>query len=86
MNKPHGNSKLKISERKLGRYNAHGVFWCDDGSIEIDPRLKPRKYLYVLIHELLHKAQPELSEEEVIRIGHLVSKGVWQQHYRRIQQ
>lgn len=85
MHKPHGNKKINIFERKLGRERAYGLFWNKKQAIEIDPRLSARKYLYVLIHELLHHAQQELTEEGVIRVAKLVSKGVWQQGYRRIQ-
>lgn len=75
---------LNIVERKLGNHKAAGLYWSSSDKIEIDPRLDSRQYLYVLTHELLHKALPDCSEEEIIRISELVSKGIWQQDFRRI--
>lgn len=82
--KKHGNKKLNITERHLGRHSAWGMFWNASQKIEMDPRQASKQYLYVLIHELLHMALPETTEEGVIRIAKLVAKGVWQQKYRRI--
>jgi hypothetical protein len=78
------NKKLDISERKLGRHKALGLFWVSNKKIEMDPRLKAKKYLHVLVHELLHKSQEELTEEGVERVSKIIAKGVWQQGYRRI--
>ena len=80
----HGNKKLNIQERYLGRHKAWGLFYHASKKIEIDPRQTSQHYLYVLIHELLHRSLPETTEEGVIRIAKLVAKGVWQQKYRRI--
>jgi hypothetical protein len=82
--KSHGNKKLNISERRLGRHQAWGMFWEAAKKIEIDPNQSSRHYLYVLVHELLHMALPEATEDGVIRIAKLVAKGVWQQGFRRI--
>ncbi len=83
--KAHKNRRLDITERKLGRHKALGLFYPGCEKIEIDPTLLSRKYLYVLVHELLHMAFPDLSEEGVIRSAKVVAKGVWQQGYRRLQ-
>ena len=77
---------LNIKERHLGRNQAYGMYYTATNKIEIDPRLKAREYLYVLIHELTHMALPEANEEGVTRISELVSKGVWQQGFRRIKE
>lgn len=82
--KPHGNKKLNIRERKLGRERAWGLFWRQAQRIEIDPQQRSRQYLYVLIHELCHMALPDLTEEAVVRISKLIAKGVWQQGFRRL--
>jgi len=80
----HGNKKLNIKERNLGRHKAWGLFYNASKKIEIDPKQSSRHYLYVLIHELLHMALSETTEEGVIRIAKLVARGVWQQKYRRL--
>ena len=85
MSTTHGNKKINISERKLGREGAYGLFWSKSKRIEIDPRLSARKYLYVLLHELLHQACPEMTEDGVIRVAKILAKGAWQQGYRRVQ-
>ena len=51
-----------------------------------DTRLDSKQYLYVLLHELLHKALPECTEDGIIRISELLSKGVWQQGFRRLKE
>ena len=82
-NKSHGNKKLIIKERKLGQHKAWGLFWHASKKIEIDPNQLSKHYLYVLVHELLHMTFPELTEDGVIRAAKIITKGVWQQGYRR---
>lgn len=78
------DKKLNIKERNLGQFKALGLYYPDSNKIEIDPRLDSEEYLTVLIHELLHMAQPELTEEAVTRVSEMLGKGVWQQGFRRI--
>ena len=60
--------KPKIIERKLGRHQSLGL--ChEDGTVEIDERLSGEERLEVYVHELIHKHQPYLDEEEVDRLG-----------------
>lgn len=56
--------KVKIVEKKLKRQNVDGL-WHPSGLIEIDPRLDEKRFLTVLIHELMHEAMPYLDEDEV---------------------
>jgi len=83
--KQHGNKKFNITERKLGRHRAWGMYYRKENKIEIDPTQLSRHYLYVLVHELTHMAFPELNENGVIRASKIISKGVWQQGFRRMQ-
>lgn len=78
--------KLDIRERNLGKHQAYGLFWTATKKIEIDPRLRNKDYLYVLTHELTHMALPEATEEAVVRISELISRGIWQQGYRRLKE
>ena len=59
-------ARIKIIYRKLGKEQAYGIA-SSDGIIEIDSRLKSRKHLEVLLHELLHILQPKDSEEMIIK-------------------
>lgn len=84
VSKKHGNKNLNITERKLGQHRAWGLYWHKRKKIEIDPSQMSKKYLTTLIHELVHMNFPDLTEEGVIKAANLISKGVWQQGYRRI--
>jgi hypothetical protein len=72
----------KIIEKKLGREKAHGLAW-DDGVINLDPRLKGRHRLKILIHEICHHIWPKMSETEVTKKSGVVSNILWDQGYRR---
>jgi len=74
--------KVEIIERKLGREKALGQAW--DDLVEIDPRQCSKEYLDTAIHELLHIAQPELSESKVVRVSRLISSKLWKLGFRRI--
>jgi len=80
-----GKKKLKIIEVKLGREKRWGQTDCHK-SVELDPRMLSKRYLRILIHELLHVAWPEMKEREVRRVSRLVRDGVWKQGYRRLKQ
>ena len=55
-------------------------------TVEIVPRLSPKRELETLTHESLHLAFPEMSEKDVDRAGKVVSKVLWQENYRRVLQ
>ena len=78
-------ARIKIIYRKLGKEQAYGIA-SSDGIIEIDSRLKSKKHLEVLLHELLHILQPKDSEEMVIKKSVTLTKILWQEGYRRIDQ
>lgn len=77
--------RIKIVYRKLGREKAHGMA-SSDGTIEIDERLRSKKHLEVVIHEVMHLLQPEDSEEEIIKKSVILTKILWKEGYRRIDQ
>jgi len=72
----------KVIRRKLGREASWGSY-CD-GVIEIDDRLKGKQEFTILVHEYLHHIQPELSEEEVIRVSESLVPFLWKQGYRKV--
>lgn len=76
--------KVKVIYRKLGKERALGQADTDSGIIEIDERLKGKKLLEILIHEMLHVQNPEWSETRVLEKSKELSNFLWSQHYRRV--
>lgn len=76
----------KIAERKLGRERAWGQYWPDGGGrIEIDPRLRSRGRLRVLIHEALHHVFKSAGETQVTNAAGIVALILWRDGFRRIE-
>lgn len=75
--------RIKIIYRKLGREKLYGLS-STDGIVEIDSRLKSKKHLEILIHEVLHILNPNDSEEEIVKKSITLTKLLWKQGYRRI--
>jgi len=81
--------KVQVRERKLGRHNAHGMvhnFDTDNPLVEIDPSLKGKDRMTILLHELLHCAYPNQTEERIIANSKLIAGAMWADNYRRIDQ
>jgi hypothetical protein len=75
----------KIRERKFRDWvNGLQGRCMPNGLIEIDPRQGAQEYLNTLIHELLHREFPDLSEGAVIRGADRISWELWKYPYRRI--
>jgi hypothetical protein len=77
--------RIKIVYRKLGKEQAYGIA-SSDGVIEIDERLRSKKHLEVLIHEILHILNPKDSENTIIKKSVTLTKILWKEGYRRIDQ
>jgi hypothetical protein len=75
--------KIKIIYRKLGREQAHGIAESD-GVVYIDSRLKGRKKMEILIHELLHLQNPLDDEETIINKSVTLCKILWKEGYRQV--
>jgi hypothetical protein len=75
---------MKVVYRKLGKERADGQALIEDGIIEIDPRLKGRRKMEVLIHEAIHLLNPEFSETKVIEQGRKIANLLWKQHFRQV--
>jgi hypothetical protein len=75
--------RIKVIYKKLGREQAHGIAESD-GIIYIDPRLRGRKELEILIHETYHLLEPEASEQEVIEKSVILTKLLWKMGYRKV--
>lgn len=76
--------KIKIKYRKLGRANVWGLAYPDENLVELDERLKGKKHLEILTHEVIHLLIPEASEEETERLSINLTNLIWSQGYRRI--
>jgi hypothetical protein len=75
--------KIKITNRKLGKEQAWGLADAGLNSIELDSRLKGKRHLLYLIHEMLHIIHPDWSETKVVKVSRIMSKLIWDQKYRR---
>jgi hypothetical protein len=73
----------QIIERKLGRHKSLGLCY-EDGSVEIDERLKGEERLEVYVHELIHRHQPYLDEDEVDRLGKAIGADLWASGWRQV--
>ena len=75
--------KIKIIHKKLGREQAYGIAESD-GIIYIDQRLKGKKHLEIVIHEVEHLLNPMDDEEMIIEKSVTLCKVLWNLGYRRI--
>ncbi len=75
--------RIKIIYKKLGREQAHGIAESD-GIIYLDPRLKGKKHLEIMIHEVLHILNPADSELSIIKKSITLTKVLWKEGYRRV--
>ena len=76
--------KIKVKHRKLGREQCIGIAYDSHRLIEIDERLKGKKHLWTLIHEILHILEPDWSETKVDEKSKEIAEVLWHQKYRRI--
>lgn len=75
--------RIKVIYRKLGKEKVWG--WCHHGDcIEIDPALKGKKFLEILIHECLHYVNPDDDEDEIIRKSVLITNTLWHEGVMRV--
>jgi len=77
--------KIKIEEKKLGRERAWGQMFSGENKIQIDPRLKAKRRLTIVIHECLHVLFPNMSETIVDKASIKIGKVLWEDRYRRIE-
>lgn len=76
------DKKIKVVYRKLGKERVWG--WAHGNDyIEIDPRLKGKKHLEILNHEILHVLFPQLSEKEIVKKSIILTNTLWQDGFRK---
>lgn len=76
--------RIKVVYRKLGRDRVWGYAHKGDNLIELDERLRGRKHLEILLHEMIHILLPEADEEEVVRLSVQATMLLWTEGYRRV--
>jgi len=75
--------KIRIIHKKLGREQAYGIA-DSDGIVYIDQRLKGKKHLEIVIHEVEHLLNPNDDEETIVEKSVTLCKVLWRLGYRRI--
>jgi len=76
--------RIKVRYLKLGRTKAWGLADISRRVVELDERLKGKKHLEILTHELIHLLLPDATEEEVEEISINLTQVLWSEGYRRI--
>lgn len=69
--------KVKVQYRKLGKEQALGLYNSSSNLIEIDERLKGKKLLGTQIHEALHVAFGDLTEERILEAEKVITDILW---------
>lgn len=75
--------KIKVVHKKLGREKAYGMA-DSDGVVYLDPRLKGKKHMEIILHECLHLLYPDDSEEAIVHKSVTLCKILWKEGYRRV--
>jgi len=76
---------MKIIYRKLGREKAWGQAYCGDNIIEIDPALRGKHKLEIIIHEAMHILNPEWDENEIVQKSRQLTRVLWKERFRQIE-
>lgn len=74
----------KVIHRKLGREKVWGFAHICFDTIELDSRLKGRRHLLYLIHEMLHILEPTWSETKIKKASTKITDLLWEQKYRKV--
>jgi hypothetical protein len=75
---------MKVTHKKLGNRQAWGIAEDWKNKITLDERLVGKKHLEILIHEVLHIQNPDWSESMVLKKSKELTKVLWSQNYRRV--
>lgn len=80
-------SKVKIVETKLGRRQSLGLWEKINETtsmIAIDERLKGFQRLLIVVHEALHEACRDWTEEKVVSVSEFLASVLWKCDYRHV--
>jgi len=76
--------RVKVIHGKFGRERAWGM--AEGHTIWLDKRLRGKRRLEITLHELVHLLYPEESEENVDAAGKLLSRVLWKEGYRKVEE
>jgi len=76
--------RVKVIHGKFGRERAWGM--AEGHTIWLDKRLRGRRRLEITLHELVHLLYPEETEENVDAAGKLLSKVLWKEGWRKVEE
>lgn len=76
--------RIRVKYAKLGRAQAWGLADIENNCVELDDRLKGKKHLEILTHELVHILLPRASEQFVEHVSINLTNILWKEGYRRI--
>lgn len=65
---------ITIKYKKLGRNKALGLAYKEENLIYLDPKLKGKDFLNVMIHELFHLYFPYLEEDIIDNAANGISQ------------
>jgi hypothetical protein len=80
-------NKVKIVETKLGQRQSLGLWEkVNDNTsmISIDARLKGFQRLLIVLHEALHEACRDWTEEKVVAVSEFLARVLWECDYRHV--
>lgn len=75
---------FKVVTRKLGREKALGQAFAGENFLEIDSRLRSRRRLTIMIHEMIHLEFPDIPETKVDRASIVMANTLWKDGYRKL--
>jgi len=81
------NSKLPFKgkyKNKAGLMDPLRYEGIDYVAIWVHPELSKKQKLNVMIHEALHAAYPDLTEQQVIDGAEIIEEVLWKAGYRKI--
>lgn len=79
-------TEIKIIYSRLGNYKADGLAWSDDRTIAIDSRLKGKRHLETVIHEIMHIQNPKWPEIMVEGKAKEIADILWDLNWRQCDQ
>ena len=78
--------KIKVIYKKLAREKVWGLAYIDPDCVVIERRLKGKRLLKLLCHEISHIALPDCSEKQILKLEQLLGETLWEQNYRKVDQ
>ena len=78
----HTQKSLKFKKVKLGRQGIHGL--ADQYPLLIEERIRGKKKLEIMVHEMLHYIYKSQPEENIEKAAILITNTLWNEGYREV--